>query len=332
MCSLFCRLTKVKTIIRILSTDSFMKKCIILLAILAISTMLLKEHHMLAIKQSKQHDAKLHVPMLILFSTCRLEVKKMQVITNTLTFGRLWKPHIHPVLFTNDSVIANLSQFHQWDALPLPRTSCGGVPILKSMFERVEELYPATFYGYFNSDIIFDAGLYKTLTILSSLGYAKDKPILLIGRRTNINCSVQPLFNTLDEIKLMVSVTGKIYNGWAEDFFITNSLFPWTNVPDLVVGRPAYDNWLVLYARDNNMTVIDVTETVLAVHQTTAEGNKAGFRHENSNCNRQLIKRLNLHREYKKGCIECAPFFTKYDRRENIIVAKRILPPKCIII
>ena len=32
---------------------------------------------------------------------------------------------------------------------------------------------------------------------------------------------------------------------YAQDYFFLRSDFPWENVPDFVVGRPNYDNWMV---------------------------------------------------------------------------------------
>ena len=45
--------------------------------------------------------------------------------------------------------------------------------------------------------------------------------------------------------------------------------FPWDSIPGVVIGRVAYDNWLVLNAIQRKQVVVDVSKTVLAVHQTT---------------------------------------------------------------
>jgi hypothetical protein len=41
----------------------------------------------------------------------------------------------------------------------------------------------------------------------------------------------------------------------------------WKYIPDLVVGRPIIDNWLVWYSRMTNSKIIDSTFTALALHQ-----------------------------------------------------------------
>jgi hypothetical protein len=54
----------------------------------------------------------------------------------------------------------------------------------------------------------------------------------------------------------------------AQDYFIvTRDAYQWsTHVPPFVVGRVAYDNWLLDYAI-HHFDSIDVTATVTAIHQ-----------------------------------------------------------------
>lgn len=59
--------------------------------------------------------------------------------------------------------------------------------------------------------------------------------------------------------------------GTAEDWFVTTpSSVDWRDAPlrDFVVGRVGWDNWLVdRMHRDADVTVVDATRTVTAVHQ-----------------------------------------------------------------
>ncbi len=63
----------------------------------------------------------------------------------------------------------------------------------------------------------------------------------------------------------------------AQDYFIVRrGTFPWSTIPAFVVGRPAYDNWLLDYAEHHDFDTVDVSKTVHAIHQTGTDGNKAG--------------------------------------------------------
>lgn len=50
--------------------------------------------------------------------------------------------------------------------------------------------------------------------------------------------------------------------------------FRWKKIPDFVIGRVAYDNWLVDYAYHDGLDRVDITKTAHAVHQTGVDGNK----------------------------------------------------------
>ena len=47
--------------------------------------------------------------------------------------------------------------------------------------------------------------------------------------------------------------------------FKKNSL---KRIPDFVIGRPGYDNWLIWYARRNFIPVIDISKEIEVIHQT----------------------------------------------------------------
>ncbi len=63
----------------------------------------------------------------------------------------------------------------------------------------------------------------------------------------------------------------------AQDFFvIIPGSFDWDVIPDFVVGRPAYDNWLVDYAFHQPIDSVDVSATLHAIHQSGEDGDKSG--------------------------------------------------------
>ena len=40
------------------------------------------------------------------------------------------------------------------------------------------------------------------------------------------------------------------------------------SIPEFVIGRPGYDNWLIWYARRNFIPVIDISKEIKVIHQT----------------------------------------------------------------
>jgi hypothetical protein len=130
------------------------------------------------------------------------------------------------------------------------------------------------------------------------------------------------------DITDLANKRGQLFGSWAEDYFITTSSFPWKDIPEVVIGRVAYDNFLVYYARKSQFYVIDGTNTILALHQTTDQGNFEGATKDNKDINDVLIKQHFPDINYTAGLTECIELFTCYSNR-NVVVKSRKLANMC---
>ena len=65
---------------------------------------------------------------------------------------------------------------------------------------------------------------------------------------------------------------------------------------NVVIGRPAYDNYFVGVARKNNVLIVDATKSILALHQTGSDGKFAGAKNKDSKYNR--YSEFNYYRQY----------------------------------
>ena len=118
--------------------------------------------------------------------------------------------------------------------------------------------------------------------------------------------------------------TVPLFKVYAEDYFITNQLgLPWSQIPDFVVGRNGYDNWLVAKTIDWNLTVIDASRTLLALHQSGSDGHMSGSRTVSRSSrlwNIELAKGF----RFNRGITSNAPFYTTGKCKERPIVVKSI--------
>ena len=55
---------------------------------------------------------------------------------------------------------------------------------------------------------------------------------------------------------------------------------------NVVIGRPAYDNYFVGVARINKLSIVDASKSLLALHQTGKDGKFAGAKNMDSKYNR----------------------------------------------
>ncbi|XP_046361330.2 uncharacterized protein LOC124138636 [Haliotis rufescens] len=250
-------------------------------------------------------------PLLTMFTSWPSNDKKYEVRNITLKNWANLRPHIRPVFFsTNENDTKDIIQ-HGWEVLPVTKIAASGVPVLKYMYLDVIRKFKSKLYGYSNGDILFDDGLIRTLRTVVSSYFPPSNPILIIGQRTNVLRVTADEGTNMDSLSTIARQRGKLFLTVAEDYFITDSTFPWGSIPGIVIGRPAYDNWLVLNSRQHNHTVVDATASILAVHQTTKAGNFEGRTRKNSNYNAGLLRNLYKSIKYAAGATSCAPLVTK---------------------
>jgi hypothetical protein len=118
---------------------------------------------------------------------------------------------------------------------------------------------------YANADIIFLPDLLTSLAQVDVL----PKPYLLTGRRHDID--VTEAVNFADPAQVVslrqrAIAQGHKYPPLGMDYFgfRRGSL---AGLPDLVVGRPRWDNYMIYHARQRGDLVIDGTDAIFAIHQ-----------------------------------------------------------------
>ena len=222
-------------------------------------------------------DSDSREPILTMFTTFKNSQPKTHIYKNTIRNWERLKPWVQPVLYylPGEDSLLDFAKAHGWDVMEVPKLSKAKVPVLRHMFLKAREKYTTPFYCYTNGDILFDDGLIKTLKVLKPVT-SKMKQVLIVGRRTNYKVSPGQVIDSFDDIKAS-SKKGQLFGTNAQDYFISTSRgYPWETIPDFVVGRVGYDNWLVVTAIVKKMVVIDTTKTVIALHQTGTDGNFAG--------------------------------------------------------
>lgn len=93
----------------------------------------------------------------------------------------------------------------------------------------------------------------------------------------------------------------------------------WSTLADVVIGRPAYDNYLVAMAIRHGVNVVDATNTVLAVH-ISEQGAKSRLNLNNdAKFNEKIIGTFN----YFDGYTSAAGLNTVDDFLGNVVIVKR---------
>jgi len=151
----------------------------------------------------------------------------------------------------------------------------------------------------------------------------------VIGRRTNVRGNDKLGLYFPDDVTELAK-KGKLFMFSAEDYFImTANGYPWYGVSrEVVVGRVGYDNFLVINALRHGVSVVDATDTLTALHQTSRDGNMAGHRSASAGYNSRYLGRFNFH----FGLTSSSQFVTRFvndsDSRLTLAIERRIRTTK----
>ncbi|KAK3103087.1 hypothetical protein FSP39_016355 [Pinctada imbricata] len=260
--------------------------------------------------------------ILTLFTTWNVSMESSYVYNNTINILSSFLPEINLVVFLPEEDIEFFDVPSGWTVLPISRVDCGDTPVLKNMFFDVYEKFESTFYGYLNADILLDRGIIETLHAVKAYMFIKGKKqVLISGKRIDLYLDKikRKYISTQKDVEYLSQV-GTIAYGYAEDFFITTKTYPWRYIPDLVIGRPKYDNYLVYMSRQRSVPVIDASMTILALHQRTQKRIKI-----KDECNERILKKAKKYnfKFIQRGNLECATYETRYNRDGKIYIYRR---------
>ena len=173
----------------------------------------------------------------------------------------------------------------------LPNVACNenGTPLISSMFQLARENSSTELLCIINADIVLMPDFVEAARRLR----LQRDTFVLVSRRWDYDIS-SPLEFTQDWAdRLRSSVLGQnhLHRPSGSDFFLfPRSLYP--HIPDFVIGRAGWDNWMIYKARTKKWPVIDGTPSVMIVHQNHdyahLPGAKAHYDHPDSNENIRL--------------------------------------------
>lgn len=164
-----------------------------------------------------------------------------------------------------------------------------GVPLISSMFELARENSTSELLCIINADMVLMPDFVEAARRSRML---RDKYVLL-SQRWDLDVTA-PLDFSGDwsrGLRSTVNGQGQLHRPAGSDFF----LFPkncYTQIPNFIIGRAGWDNWMIYKARKENWAVIDCTPSVMIVHQNHnyahLPGAKPHYDHPETNENIRL--------------------------------------------
>lgn len=145
----------------------------------------------------------------------------------------------------------------------IPR-SPSGAPLMDAMFKLARQHSTTQLLCIINADIILFPDFVETARQLA----AQRSKFVMLGQRWDFDQTTPIEFSSdwANRLRAAVHRHGTLHRPAGSDYF----LFPiacYTDLPAFVIGRAGWDNWMIYKARKSGWPAIDVTPSVMIVHQ-----------------------------------------------------------------
>lgn len=133
------------------------------------------------------------------------------------------------------------------------------------IFERAQAIASHDILCYCNCDILLSSDFLRSVNRV-----ATDEPkFLMVGRRWDTDITSPIDFGNpswWQNVRDMASQANHQRDQWFIDYFaFRRGLY--RSIPDMVIGRVYWDNWLLWCAGKQGAAVVDASSEVLAIHQ-----------------------------------------------------------------
>jgi hypothetical protein len=167
------------------------------------------------------------------------------------------------ILFGDEEGIADAARDFGARHVPEVARSRFGTPLLDGVFSKAQRLCTTPWLVYANGDIILREDFRRAVSLLPR------RPCLLAGKRWNLDITEPIDFDQPDWSEALERRAMKhgVRGGWGcIDYF---AFRPGTlgEIPPFAVGRPRWDQWLLLHARATGLWLVDATPSVVVIHQ-----------------------------------------------------------------
>jgi hypothetical protein len=203
--------------------------------------------------------------MLTIFSIPKASKGHIGIIQrNAIQSWTLLQPRPQIILFGNDEGTAEAAGELGVQHLPHIATNEFGTPLLSDLFRQAEAAARSDHLCYVNGDIILVSDFLRAAETVQK----KFPRSLLVSKRVNLDIAEKLNFDARWEeaIRQRAIASGKDGHYTAIDVFVfSKGMYP--QIPDFVIGRLWFDQWLIKGVRQQNLPVVDASLVAPVLHQ-----------------------------------------------------------------
>ncbi len=173
--------------------------------------------------------------------------------------------------------------------IPEVRRNHFGTPIIRSMVDAARESSNSPMLAIVNTDIL----LLPDFLITAGSVCETMKNYLIVSQRWDLDVreDLTATRNLAQDLQQKIRKHGVRHPRGGSDIFI----FPrncYRDMPDLVIGRAGWDNWMIYHARVRKWPVVDASNAMTIIHQSHDYGHLPGgkphYRHPETEENIRL--------------------------------------------
>src|SRR3990170_2979538 len=207
-------------------------------------------------------------------------------------------PDVEVILLGEETGLAEAARELGVKHIPDVARNDSGTPLISSMFQFARDASQRSnsdLLCIINADMILMPDLIEAAKqVLSTSRFKRDlQNFVMLSQRWDMDITAPLEFAAGWERQLVSTVRtqGQLHRPAGSDFF----LFPrscYQDIPNFVIGRAGWDNWMIYKARMEKWPVIDCTPSVMIVHQNHdyahLPGGKSHHEHPDTNENIRL--------------------------------------------
>ena len=205
--------------------------------------------------------------MVTVFSTPKAFVGQIDVIQrNAIQSWQRLHPDIELILVGDDAGAAEVCAEFGIRHIKNVAKNKYGTKYLASIYDQVHEVARHPILCHVNCDILLMSDFVRSAQVV----FSQSKSFLMAGRRWDVDIRHSMDFSSPDwqrSLSLLARATNRPRPAQWIDYFLFPKGFYYKKIPDFVVGRPGWDNWLLWYPLSQKIPLIDASHDVLAVHQ-----------------------------------------------------------------
>ena len=198
-------------------------------------------------------------------------------------------PNVEVILLGEETGLAEAAKELGVKHLPNVARSEAGTPLISSMFQLARENSASDLLCIINADMILFPDFIEAAKQVAQL----KNQFVSMSQRWDLDVTQPIEFNDgwQNRLRSTVLSQGALHRPMGSDFF----LFPrssFLDMPTFAIGRAGWDNWMIYKSRKEGWATVDVTPSVIIVHQnhdySHLPGGQPHYKHPETDVNIQL--------------------------------------------